>query len=227
MIVLVCEGIQEIINQKSVLIFDFDGVLADSINIKADAFAELYSPYGSEIVEQVVTHHLANGGMSRFDKFNYYHNVYLNIKIDQFDKDRLANQFSKIVMDKVIACPEIPGAEKFIQENFLQHRCYINSATPQNEIRQIISARGLQKYFCTVLGSPTSKSENLRSIRIMNHEVPISDFLFFGDALSDFEAAANNNLDFIGIAHSVDSVLHGLVPDVMLIKDFNSIIGNP
>tara|TARA_B110001450_G_scaffold207151_1_gene197438 strand:- start:2411 stop:3085 length:675 start_codon:yes stop_codon:yes gene_type:complete len=224
---MVCEGIQEIINEKSILVFDFDGVLVDSIDIKADAFAELYNPYGSEIVEQVVKHHLANGGMSRFDKLNYYHNIYLNMKIDQFEMDSLANQFSKIVMDKVIACPEIPGAEKFIKEICLQHKCYINSATPQNEIRQIVLARGLQKYFCTVLGSPISKSENLRNIRVMNHEVPISDFLFFGDALSDFEAAANNNLDFIGIAHSVDSVLHGLVTDDRLIKDFNCIIGDP
>ena len=70
MIVLICKGIQEIINQKSILVFDFDGVLADSVDIKADAFAELYSPYGSEIVEQVVAHQLANGGMSRFEKFN-------------------------------------------------------------------------------------------------------------------------------------------------------------
>ncbi|MDA9244090.1 HAD hydrolase-like protein [Amylibacter sp.] len=222
-----CESIQEIINQKSILIFDFDGVLVDSVDIKADAFAELYSPYGSVIVEQVVAHHLANGGMNRYDKFDHYHTVYLNMKRGQFDIDKLANQFSTIVKDKVIGCPEVPGAENFIKEICLQHKCYINSATPQNEIRQIISARGLQKYFCTVLGSPTSKSENLRSIRIMNHEVPKSDFLFFGDALSDFEAAANNNLDFIGLAHSVDSVLRGVVSDDMLIKDFTCIVGNP
>lgn len=224
---LICEGIQEIINQKSILVFDFDGVLADSVDIKADAFSELYSPYGSEIVEQVVAHHLANGGMSRFDKFNYYHNVYLNMKGVQFDMDGLANQFSKIVMDKVIACPEIPGAEKFIQENILQHKCYINSATPQNEIRQIVSARGLQKYFFTVLGSPTSKAENLKKIRKSNPNVPSSGFLFFGDALSDLEAARNNNFDFIGITGSAghaNSELHGQVADDMLIKDFNCIL---
>jgi len=226
-IVLICKGIQEIINQKSILVFDFDGVLADSVDIKADAFAELYSPYGSEIVEQVVAHHLANGGMSRFDKFNYYHNVYLNMKGVQFDMDGLANQFSKIVMDKVIACPEIPGAEMFIQENFLQHKCYINSATPQNEMRKIISARGLQKYFFTVLGSPTSKSENLKKIRKSNPNVPSSGFLFFGDALSDLEAAKNNNFDFIGITGSegnTNSVLHGQVANDMLIEDFNCIL---
>ena len=146
---------------------------------------------------------------------------------NNLDMDKLVNQFSTIVMDKVIACPEIPGAEMFIQENCLQHKCYINSATPQNEIRQIVSARGLQKYFFTVLGSPTSKSENLKKIRKSNPNVPTSGFLFFGDALSDLEAAKNNNLDFIGIANSMDSLLRGVVPDVMLIKDFNCVIGNP
>jgi len=220
-------SIQEMINQKSILVFDFDGVVVDSVDIKADAFAELYTPYGSEIVEQVVTHHLANGGMSRYDKFYHYHDVFLNMKIDQFDMDKLVYQFSKIVMDKVIACPEIPGAVRFIQENFLQYKCYINSATPQNEIVQIISARGLQKYFFSILGSPKSKSENLRNIREMNNDIPISDFLFFGDAISDLEAAVNNNLDFIGVGHSSDSLLHGLVPDDMLIKDFNCIVGSP
>ena len=226
---IICDGIQEIINQKSILVFDFDGVLADSVDIKTDAFAELYSPYGSEIVEQVVTHHLANCGMSRFDKFKHYHNVLLNMKSNQFDMDRLANQFSTIVMDKVIGCPEIPGAEMFIQENFLIHKCYINSATPQNEIRQIISARGLQKYFVTVFGSPASKSENLKKIQKSNPNVPSSGFLFFGDALSDFEAAKDNNFDFIGITGSegnANSLLHGHVASDMLINDFNCILKN-
>ncbi len=224
---MIYEGIQDLINQKSILVFDFDGVLADSVNIKANAFAELYSPYGSEIVDQVVAHHLANGGMSRFDKFRYYHDVYLNMRRDQFDMDSLANKFSKIVFDKVIMCPEIPGARKFIQENFLQRKCFINSATPQNEICQIISARGLQKYFLSVLGSPASKSENLKKIRKIYPNVSTSRFVFFGDSLSDLEAAKNNNIDFIGIAGGTgneNSALHGLIANDMLIKDFNCIL---
>lgn len=222
-----CERIRELINEKSILVFDFDGVLADSVDIKAHAFAELYSPYGSEIVKKVVTHHLANGGISRFDKFKYYHNVYLNKQIDESDMDRLVNKFSKIVMDKVIACPQIPGAENFIQVNFIQRKCYINSATPQNEIRQIVSARGLQKYFHTVLGSPSSKSENLRKIRQSNPDIPTSGFLFFGDTLSDLEAAKNNNFDFIGIAGNAgneNSPLNGQIKSDMLIEDFNCIL---
>lgn len=226
---MVCGDFQEIINQKSILIFDFDGVLADSVGIKADAFAELYSPYGSEIVDKVVAHHLANGGMSRFEKFIYYHDVYLNMNRYKLDIDKLSDQFSTIVMDRVITCPEIPGAETFIQENFLQRRCYINSATPQDEIRQIVLARGLKKYFSAVLGSPKSKSENLEKIRRSNPNIPISEFLFFGDALSDLEAANNHNIDFIGIVGNTgnaNSALHGLVANEMLINDFNCILKN-
>ena len=132
-------------------------------------------------------------------------------------------------MNKVIVCPEIPGAEKFIQKNCLQHKYYINSTTPQNEIRQIVSARGLQKYFFTVLGSPTSKSDNLKKIQKNNPNVPTSRILFFGDALSDLDAAKSNDFDFISIAGGVgrvNSVFYGLVANDMLINDFNCILKN-
>ena len=54
------------------IIFDFDGVIAESIQMKTDAFATLYSDNGADIVQRVVSHHEANGGMSRFDKIKYY-----------------------------------------------------------------------------------------------------------------------------------------------------------
>lgn len=222
-------GIKDIINQKSVFVFDFDGVLVDSVQIKAEAFAELYSPYGSDITDQVVTHHLANGGMSRYEKLNFYHTVLLGMRKGEFNLDKLINQFSEIVVDKVIACPEIPGAEKFIKEKYSQHKLYINSATPQDEIRQIILARGLNGYFDSVLGSPATKSENLAHIRLLNRGLPHSQFLFFGDALSDLEAAHKNDFQFIGVAGgrgATKSILHGRVENDMIIDDFTCILEN-
>ena len=55
------------------IIFDFDGVIADSVQVKTDAFAALYKPYGPDIVKKVVEHHEANGGMSHFEKIRLYH----------------------------------------------------------------------------------------------------------------------------------------------------------
>ena len=64
-----------------VIIFDFDGVLVESVNIKTEAFAEIYRPYGKLIERKVVNHHLANGGVSRYEKFVLYHNKFLGLKI--------------------------------------------------------------------------------------------------------------------------------------------------
>ena len=55
------------------IFFDFDGVIAESVKAKSDAFAEIYRPYGSKIVSQVVEYHNLNGGVSRYDKFKYFH----------------------------------------------------------------------------------------------------------------------------------------------------------
>ena len=54
------------------IIFDYDGTIADSVNIKTEAFAELYRNYGKDIESKVVKYHLNNGGVSRFEKFKYY-----------------------------------------------------------------------------------------------------------------------------------------------------------
>ena len=54
------------------IFWDFDGVIAESVNVKTEAFYNLYLPYGIEIAEKVRRHHLDNGGMSRFEKFRYY-----------------------------------------------------------------------------------------------------------------------------------------------------------
>ena len=59
------------------IIFDFDGVILDSMGIKSEASAKIYEPYGDEIVKKVMEHHEANGEMSRYKKFEYYHKNFL------------------------------------------------------------------------------------------------------------------------------------------------------
>ena len=71
------------LEQFSAIFFDFDGVIAESVEIKTEAFREMYISYGKEISEGVVNHHLANGGMSRFKKFPFYHDRFLNQKLSQ------------------------------------------------------------------------------------------------------------------------------------------------
>ena len=65
------------------IIFDFDGVIADSVDVKTQAFIKIYSKYGKSVVKKVVDHHESNGGISRFEKFYLYHKNFLNKPINK------------------------------------------------------------------------------------------------------------------------------------------------
>ena len=214
------------INQSSLLVFDFDGVLVDSVEIKTDAFVQLYRPYGDEIVNQVVTHHRDNGGMSRFDKFKYYHQEFLGKDIDEIQIRDMASQFSELVFDMVVASQSIVGASSFLHYYCRDRKvCTINSATPQQEIRKIVKARAIDKLFSTVLGSPKSKSSNLNKI-LRGHHCKPKDALFFGDAVSDLDAAEENDVAFVGIGAGLYDLLSNRSGEYFYMEDFSSVPGD-
>jgi beta-phosphoglucomutase-like phosphatase (HAD superfamily) len=53
------------------IIFDFDGVIVESVDIKTKAFAKLFESESQDVVEEIVSYHLQHTGVSRFEKFQY------------------------------------------------------------------------------------------------------------------------------------------------------------
>ena len=202
--------------------FDFDGVLADSVDVKTIAFAKLFESYGPEIQAQVVDYHRKHGGMPRRDKFRYYYTELLKTPIDDVEMGRLCKEFSEIVVDKVIKADEIPGAESFLSKLHNIIPCYIVSATPDKEIKTIIKKRGLKKYFREVLGSSRTKSDNLYYLFDKFNYEP-QKCLFFGDAKSDLEAAKALHIPFIGIIPGPDAPLLQIDPKIEWARNFNEL----
>jgi len=184
---------------KTFYVFDFDGVLADSVDVKTRAFEQLYLPYGETIAKQVVEFHLNNGGVNRFDKIRHFHQEFLGESVDDQMVDSLAQKFSTLVVKNVIASDEIPGVSnvlEFCKDKAI--RCAIDSATPEDELNQIVQARGLEQYFDFVFGAPVSKTDNLNKI-IEQSGASLNDVVFFGDSSSDLAAARSVGVDFVGI----------------------------
>ena len=203
-------------------IFDFDGVLADSVNVKTEAFAKLFKSYGPEIEAKVVAYHLENGGMTRREKFRYYYRELLNKPLTNDEMERLCNTFSSLVVDDVVAAPEIPGAEEFLKKWFKKVSCFINSAAPDDEIKLILERRGIAGSFKEVWGSSKSKFENVK--RIVNRYGFIHEKChFFGDTVSDYKAAAAAGVPFIGILPEPDAPLLKFATDIRWYPDFYSI----
>ncbi len=210
----------DLIKGKEVLVFDFDGVLVDSVEVKTDAFAELYRSYGQDVMDRVVAHHRANGGMTRFEKFRHYHQAFLGLDITEEEVERLSGEFSNIVVNKVVNASEIPGAIDFLKKWYQEKICFVNSATPEDEIRDIVKQRRWDHFFVKVYGAATSKFENLNKIIETHPEFNKEDFLFFGDAMSDLNAAVKAGVDFIGIGDTQSSILARKVPNERLFADF-------
>ena len=91
------------------MFFDFDGVILDSVDVKTRAFATMLRPYGPEIERAVVDYHLANGGLSRFKKFEYYYEALLKKSIGDEELESLGQEFNKLSMQGVLDSPFIDG----------------------------------------------------------------------------------------------------------------------
>jgi phosphoglycolate phosphatase-like HAD superfamily hydrolase len=186
--------------------FDFDGVLADSVEVKTWAFAKLFEPHGPEVVRKVIDHHRRHGGMTRLEKFHHYHSKYLDKNLTDEKMAELCRRFSELVVDEVVAAPEIQGAGEFLTKWCKRLPCFVISATPEEEIREIVQRRGMAGYFKEVLGAPADKEQNLKSL-LDKYGLSPSKCCFFGDTTSDYQAAQACGTYFIGILPDSDAPL--------------------
>ncbi len=180
------------------ILFDFDGVIVDSVNVKTEAFRELFSNE-KEHLQTIINFHLANGGMSRFVKFEIIYREILKKPLTQELSQELGEKFSKLVMQKVIECDYMPGALEFLQTYSKQLPLFIASGTPQDELRIITEKRGLTHYFKEIHGTPRSKPEIIRDI-LKRYNLASEEMPFIGDAMNDYAAALETNLPFYGYA---------------------------
>tara|TARA_Y100000768_G_scaffold387668_1_gene379718 strand:- start:3489 stop:4142 length:654 start_codon:yes stop_codon:yes gene_type:complete len=194
-------------------IFDFDGVIVESLKIKSDAFYEIYQRFGLEVAKKVVDHHESNGGMSRFKKFKIYHNEFLGKAILDDEILELSKIFSNLVVQKVASANYVKGVIDFLQNisenNF---KIFISTATPQIEINNILNLREINHFFDDVFGSPSEKTNHLLKI-IDTYDFKASEMIFFGDSKSDMLAAQNVNTNFVLRLHELNNK-----------KDFNYFI---
>ena len=182
-------------NKLKAIIFDFDGVLVESVGIKTEAFRELFKEY-PEYLKAIVKLHLEHGGLSRFKKFAMIYEKILKINITKKESHRLGKLFSRYVFKKIIECSLVEGALNLLKRYHKKIDMFIVSGTPQSEIKAIVKHKGLKKYFKEILGSPKSKKE-LIAYLIKKYGYPCNLVILVGDSKEDFEGASCNGIRYI------------------------------
>jgi len=202
------------------IVFDFDGVLVESVDIKTQAFRALYKNYNKQVIDEIVSYHLTNGGVNRYDKFRYIHNKILGQQLEIAEENKLCNEFSYLVEDLVVAAKWVQGAFEFITKYHQILPLHISSATPVEELLRITKKRKMDQYFLTITGSPKPKNRTLVEI-CESTGCNSKRVLMIGDSYSDFDAAKHAKTSFVGL---VPNQLFSPFPaSVHLIKDLNTL----
>ena len=181
------------------IFFDCDGVILDSVDTKTKAFEKIFLPYGEDNKKRGVKYHLQNGGISRFDKFRYFFTKILGRKISNNEIESIGALFTQYALDGVLKAPYIEGAIETIKElHTLNIKTYVVSGTPDDELKIIFNKKNLAKFFNEIHGSPKTKNEIINDI-INRNNYHCKRCLFVGDAMTDYNAAVNTGMSFIGI----------------------------
>ncbi len=182
-----------------VIVFDFDGTLIDSNQLKYDAYFKLFGD--SECDIQTIRAVLAEMyEKSRFDILEEILKRRGNDEVSllKHKLNDLANRYNDIVLAGAKSCTEIPGAEMMLRFLLGKHKLYVSSTTPDVSLKEIIQFRGWGDYFVDVFGYPHHKSRTLQLI--MEQEKVIgSEVMVVGDGESDREAAQENSCLFLQV----------------------------
>ena len=119
----------------------------------------------------------------------------MNEEIDAEKLSLLDQQFSSIVLEKVVLSDEVIGANEFIRTHHKKYRFWIITGTPTLEMRIIAKKRGLSQYFLGIYGSPKSKRYWVEYL-IKTHGLIRNESLFLGDANTDLDASTFANIHF-------------------------------
>lgn len=180
------------------VLFDFDGVILNSMPIRDWGFCKLFEEYSQDQINHLLEYHQKNGGLSRYVKIRYFFNQILNKEITQDQVEHLAGRFSTLVKERL--CDSsllIETTYKFIKRNFLNYNFHIVSGSDETELQEVCYTLGIAQYFISIHGSPVPKDELVAGI-IKKYEYKAHETVMVGDSINDYEAAKRNDILFCG-----------------------------
>lgn len=191
---------------KKIILWDFDGVILDSLKIRDWGFREIFRRYNPTLVEQFIRYHRENGGLSRYIKIRYF---FEEILVETIQEDVVldyASKFSKLMKDKLTNRENlIPSTMQFIKKNHQKLSFHIISASDQDELRYLAKCLDLEKYFISIHGSPTPKETLIADLLVENRYYN-DEVCMIGDSINDYNAAKQNKISFFNFNN--DKISH-------------------
>lgn len=197
------------------ILWDFDGVILDSMPVRDWGFREIFKTFKERQINDLLTYHQANGGLSRYVKIRYFYEEILGKTISDDKVMVYAEEFSVLMKKKLTNHDNlILDAVTFIKDNNKKYNFHIVSGSDQEELRFLCKELSIDSYFISIHGSPTPKKQLVKSL-LEEYKYDKTSTCLIGDSVNDFEAASFNSIAFYGYNNCSLMVEHNYINSFM------------
>jgi phosphoglycolate phosphatase-like HAD superfamily hydrolase len=181
-----------------VIIFDFDGVIVNSLSIRDASLRWALREFPDNKVEELIAYHKKNSGRSRFEKLEYFFNHILLTPATPKRINSYALEISNYAKNKVTSDMLDSSVLNIIKNH--TNDMHIVSASLDIELKYICRKLGIDKYFVTINGvqnGETRKEDTVKKL-IEVFEYDTTNVVLIGDSKQDYQAAQENEIMFLG-----------------------------
>ena len=180
------------------ILFDFDGVIIDSMPIREAGFRLIFQDFDKYLVDKLIDYHNQNGGLSRYVKIDFFFNNILKKPIQKDQSFSYAKSFSDIMKKELVKREYlIIDSLFFIKGNYKKYNLHIVSGSDEEELQYLCNELGIATYFHSIHGSPTAKSMLVKKI-LLDNNYDINETILIGDSINDLDASIDNGIKFYG-----------------------------
>ncbi len=187
------------------VVFDFDGTLVDSNEIKREAFFTIIQPWdiSGTVVAEVFDRWPTADRYKKTDKIAeslVAKGLLLKGASVRKWADRFAGEYTIQCETAIASCAEIPGTSQLLRELTDQGiLLFINSATPGEPLLRLLKLRKWDHFFQAVYGGEASKADNLRAVAEKTGATR-DEIVHIGDQFDDLQAAEQFDCHFVAMA---------------------------
>jgi phosphoglycolate phosphatase len=182
---------------QKIVLFDFDGVLADSFELSYQAAKDSGSPLTREQQRKVFEGNL-------YDKIKK-----LKIPISSQDRE---NYYSKYA-PALLQTPPVRGIEESLRILKENYNLFLISSTHARYITEYVEMYNLDSYFSAIMGEEVHESKTAKVKMILdNQKAKAEHCVFITDTLGDIKEAAKCSVQSIGVTwgfHGTERLLKG------------------